>query len=516
MVVAAGLLTQAKMALAERYALERELGSGGMATVFLAQDRRYERAVAVKVLRPDVAAAIGAERFLREIRITARLNHPHILPLLDSGDAAGLLYYVMPYVGGGSLRTRLCPGGTLTPDQAVDVVRQVAAALDHAHQHGVIHRDIKPENVLFSDGHAFVADFGIARAFTAAEAGGLTRSGFPVGTPGYMSPEQATGGVVPDPRTDVFGLGCVAYEMLVGATPELWPVGDAVRLGRFEDASAGHRARLDALPGRVEQVLVRALAVRPAERFATPGALAEALATASSGGPAVPDAQVGEIIRRAAEMQAAAATEDGGLTMGGVEQVAAQVGIPPALVRQAAGEVLPAPAAPRPGLPVARRKVFPDLIVVERVVPRIPESAYEAIIQEIQTTLGMAGLAAAVGRTFSWAGSPGSGTTRDVRVTLAPDGDHTRIHIEEHLALRGGAMAGPPVGAILGMSFAAIAASLLGGPEAAGLFGLLGGFLGAAGGVRFVLVTQEMQRRPQLEQLARRLADRGGGRDGSP
>jgi hypothetical protein len=505
------LLTQAKVALADRYALERELGSGGMATVFLARDRRYDRAVAVKILRPDVAAAVGAERFLREIRITAQLNHPHILPLLDSGEAGGLLFYVMPYVAGGSLRTWLCRASTLELDTAVGIIREVAAALDHAHRHGVIHRDIKPENVLFSEGHAIVADFGIAKAVAPSPDAGLTRSGFPLGTPGYMSPEQAAGGATPDQRTDVFGLGCVTYEMLIGQTPEMWPVGDAVRLGRFEDASAAHRARLDALPGRVEQVLVRALAVRPTERFATPGELAEALAGAATRGLPLPEVAVQRIIQRATELEVVPGTQEGGLTIGGVEQVAAQVGIPPALVRQAAGEVLPArPALP---LPVARGKIFPDRIVVERLAPRIPESAYETVIQDIQATLGVAGLGAAVGRTLSWAASPGGGATRDVRITLTPDGERTRIHIEEHLALRGGAMAGPPVGAIIGMSFAAIAASLVGGPEAAGLFAMLGGFLGAAGGVRFVLVTQEMRRQPQLEQLADRLAARAG--DGS-
>jgi hypothetical protein len=501
------LLIRARTALADRYTVERELGSGGMATVFLARDRRYDRAVAVKVLKPDVAAAIGAERFLREIRITARLNHPHILPLLDSGEAGGLLYYVMPYLAGGSLRARLCGDAVPGLAEAITLIRQVAAALDHAHRHGIIHRDIKPENILFSEGHPIVSDFGIAKALTEAGAGGLTRSGTPLGTPGYMSPEQATGRAALDPRTDVFGLACVAYEMVVGGTPEMWPVGDAVRLGRFDDASAGHRARLDALPGRVEQVLVRALAVRPAERFGSPGAFADALAAAAIPGPRIAEAQVAPIIRRAAELEARHLTGDGSLTIGGVEQIAAQVGIPPALVRQAASEV--APSTPPAPTPPGKGKAFPNRIVVDRTVGRIPESAYEAMIAEIQATLGVVGLGATVGHSLSWAGMPGSGSGRDVRVTVTPAGEGTRIHIEEHLELRGGTWAAPPVGAAAGIAFGAILAAILGGTEAAGLFGLICGALGAAGGVRFVLVTQEMQRQPQLEALADRLATAG-------
>ncbi|NIQ27752.1 MAG: protein kinase, partial [Gammaproteobacteria bacterium] len=215
------LLVQIKTALAPRYEVEREIGSGGMATVYRARDSRHERQVAVKVLRSQLAAALGSDRFLREIRITARLNHPHILPLLDSGEAAGFLYYVMPYVAGGSLRRRLSDPRALALDDALRIARQVATALDYAHRHQVIHRDVKPENILFSEGLAVVADFGIARAVTAAGPERLTRSGMPVGTPGYMSPEQAMGITELDERTDVYSLGCVTYEMLVGATPKV-------------------------------------------------------------------------------------------------------------------------------------------------------------------------------------------------------------------------------------------------------------------------------------------------------
>ncbi|UCC49393.1 MAG: serine/threonine protein kinase, partial [Gemmatimonadota bacterium] len=259
-----------RAALAGRYAIERELGSGGMATVYLARDFKHGRKVAVKVLRPELAVALGSDRFLHEIRITAQLNHPHILPLLDSGEADGLLYYVMPYVAGGSLRGLLIRERRLPLDAAVRITQQVALALEHAHRLGVVHRDVKPENILFSEGHAVVADFGIAKAVSTAGPESLTRSGFSVGTPGYMSPEQATRIADLDERTDVYSLACVVYEMLVGETPALWPMEEAQRLGRFIDAPPKHRECLDGLPGRVEQVLVRALAVRPADRFASP------------------------------------------------------------------------------------------------------------------------------------------------------------------------------------------------------------------------------------------------------
>jgi serine/threonine protein kinase len=199
-----------KAALAERYALERKIGAGGMATVYLARDLKHDRPVALKALRPELAVVLGGERFLREIRITANLQHPHILPLLDSGEAGGFLYYVMPYVEGQSLRQRLLRESPLPRDDVVALTRQVASALDYAHGQGIIHRDVKPENILLSKGEAVVADFGIARAVMSASSGeALTRSGFPLGTPGYMSPEQAAGFQRLDARTDVFGLGCV-------------------------------------------------------------------------------------------------------------------------------------------------------------------------------------------------------------------------------------------------------------------------------------------------------------------
>jgi len=203
-------------ALAGRYRIESELGAGGMATVYLAQDLKHRRQVAIKVLKPELASVLGPERFLREIEIAAQLTHPHILPLYDSGEAEGLLYYVMPYVEGESLRDRITREKQLPLDDALQVARETADALSYAHSHGVIHRDIKPENILLESGHAVVADFGIARAISAAGGERLTETGLAVGTPAYMSPEQAAGEKNLDGRSDLYALGCVLYEMLAG------------------------------------------------------------------------------------------------------------------------------------------------------------------------------------------------------------------------------------------------------------------------------------------------------------
>jgi len=214
-------------ALADRYRIERRLGAGGMATVYLAEDTKLGRRVAVKVLRPELAAAIGPERFLREIRITANLEHPHILSLHDSGEADGLLYYVMPFVDGESLRDLLHRSGSLEPEHALRITQQVASALDFAHRQGVIHRDIKPENILLKDGEALVADFGIALGFSRADATRLTETGLSLGTPYYMSPEQATSTDI-DGRSDEYALACMLYEMLSGEPPFSGPNAQAI------------------------------------------------------------------------------------------------------------------------------------------------------------------------------------------------------------------------------------------------------------------------------------------------
>src|SRR5213596_469597 len=206
-------------ALGERYAIDRELGRGGMATVYVAQDRRHAREVAIKVLPPDGAAAIGAERFLREIAIAARLTHPHVLPLIDSGQADGSLYYVMPYVRGETLRERLVREQRFALKDALRIARELGAGLDYAHREGFVHRDVKPENVLLADGHAVLADFGIARAIFQAGGEHVTEVGLAIGTPDYMSPEQAAGDRELDGRCDVYALACVVYEMVAGEPP---------------------------------------------------------------------------------------------------------------------------------------------------------------------------------------------------------------------------------------------------------------------------------------------------------
>src|SRR6184192_2424539 len=280
----AEILARLKAALADRYAIDRELGHGGTATVYLAQDLKHGRAVAVKVLRPELAAALGAERFLREIEIAARLTHPHILALHDSGEAGGFLYYVMPYIEGASLRQQLEQRRPLNRQEALAIAEPVANALAYAHRMGVLHRDIKPENILFSQGHPIVADFGIAKAVSTAGGANLTRTGFPVGTPGYMSPEQAAGLADLDERTDVYSLAVVVYEILVGDVPGRWPTEDAVRAGRFLEATATHRTRLTQAGSRIEAALVRGLAIRHDQRTATPAALMDELVGGATGG----------------------------------------------------------------------------------------------------------------------------------------------------------------------------------------------------------------------------------------
>ena len=274
----ANLFARLQAALADRYAIERELGRGGMATVYLARDRKHDRPVAVKVLRPELAAALGPERFLREIKLAARLTHPHILPLHDSGEADGFLFYVMPYVEGESLRDRLTRERQLPVEDAVQIARDVADALSFAHSHAVIHRDIKPENILFEAGHAVVSDFGIARAINAAGSDRLTETGLAVGTPSYMSPEQAAGSRELDGRSDLYSLACVMYEMLAGEPPFTGPtVESVVRQHLTAGAPPVTTVRPGTPPG-VALALERALAKTPADRHSTAAAFAEALA----------------------------------------------------------------------------------------------------------------------------------------------------------------------------------------------------------------------------------------------
>jgi serine/threonine-protein kinase len=270
-------LDSVKAALAERYRVERELGRGGMATVYLAEDLRHERSVAVKVLRPELAAALGSDRFLREIKLTARLDHPHILPLLDSGEADGFLFYVMPYVDGESLRERLNREKQLPIEDAIQITRDVADALAFAHQHDVVHRDIKPENILLAAGHARVADFGIARAVSAAGSDRLTETGLAVGTPAYMSPEQAVGESDLDGRGDIYALGCVLYEMLAGRPPFTGPTVESI-VRQHVAAEVPSVATIRPAVSRIIAAAIgRALAKTAADRFGTAREFGDAL-----------------------------------------------------------------------------------------------------------------------------------------------------------------------------------------------------------------------------------------------
>ncbi|MEP6573739.1 MAG: protein kinase [Gemmatimonadota bacterium] len=272
-------LTRLTTSLADRYRIERELGQGGMATVYLAEDLKHRRKVAIKVLRPELAAVIGAERFLREIQTIATLQHPHILGLIDSGEVNGTAYYVMPFVEGESLRDRLNREKQLPIVDAVRIATEVAGALDYAHRHGVIHRDIKPENILLHDGSALVADFGIALAVSSAGGGSrMTETGMSLGTPHYMSPEQAMGEREITARSDVYALGCVTYEMLVGEPPFTGPTAQAIVARVMTEEPRSIMLQRRTVPAEVEAAALTAMAKLPADRFASAAQFADALA----------------------------------------------------------------------------------------------------------------------------------------------------------------------------------------------------------------------------------------------
>ncbi|MCL7957924.1 MAG: protein kinase [marine benthic group bacterium] len=528
------LLDRLHAALTGVYSLDRELGRGGMSTVFLARDLKHDRDVALKVLRPDLASAVGSDRFLREIKVTAALNHPHILPLLDSGSIDELVYYVMPFVTGGSLRDRLNADGPLQIAEVLRILGQVAAALDYAHRMGIVHRDIKPENILFSEGLAVVADFGIAQAVAQADRVTLTRTGYPVGTLGYMSPEQAAGRTDLDHHTDVFSLGAVAYEMLIGQTPDGWPAPEDSRLGRLTDAPADHRARLDAMPGRVEQALARALALRPSDRFDSTGALHAALAKAAGERIVVPEDEMREIFERAAELEAKgpdpapaqgpAPTGTEALTMGAVEQVAAEIGIPPERVREAAlgvrreasgsavtGSGSGSVAADRtsvayPSSPdVTYQK---NLLRAERVIPvEMDETQLPLLVPEIEEELKLVGHASLIGRTLTWSPAAQGVEGRQVVVTVRPRGEGTEVQIAERIELSGWKMFAPGWGTGLGALFGLFLAASLGLQEAGLLVGAVpGAFLGAFMMVKGIENTITDTRRPELQHLLERLS----------
>ncbi len=274
---------QVTAALSDRYVISREIGAGGMATVYLAHDRKLDRDVALKVLRPELGAVLGSERFLTEIKISARLDHPHILTLIDSGDADGLLYYVLPYVRGESLRAKLTRERQLGLDEALMITKQVASALDYAHRQGLVHRDIKPENILLQEGEAMLTDFGIALAVKEAGGSRLTETGLSLGTPQYMSPEQATGDRGIDARSDVYSLASVLYEMLAGEPPVTGASAQAMIAKLMTERPTHLRVLRDTIPPGIDAAVAKALAKTPADRFASAGDFAKALTMPAAG-----------------------------------------------------------------------------------------------------------------------------------------------------------------------------------------------------------------------------------------
>ncbi len=492
-----------RAALAERYELEYEIGRGGMATVYLARDVKHGRNVAVKVMRPDLAASLGSERFLREIEIAAKLQHPHILTLIDSGERDGFLYYVMPYVDGGSLRDRLVREKRMDPAAAIPLVKQIADALSYAHRNGVVHRDIKPENILFSQGHPVVTDFGIAKAVSTAGEH-LTRTGFPLGTPGYMSPEQAAGSTDLDAKTDVYSLAAVFYEMVIGEPVGTWVTDDCVELLHFVDASLGHRERLDGMSAAVEQALVRALALRTVHRFSTPSEFAEALE--ARGDRKYRHTEAKEILERAASDEAAAPpAETGALSLAGVERIGAEVGIPARQVRQAAG------VATRPDFQPKQSKFLgaPTVLSFERVVEvELPEEDFPLLLEEIRLTLRNVGSINTYGKSLAWQTAKSLDKVgRDVHVMVTVRGGQTRIRVEERIGALAGGLFGGIMGGGGGGAMAIIVNLFPSGPSIAGL-GLIVAWLGGMYGLSRTIFTGVASKRGhELRGLADRLAE---------
>jgi hypothetical protein len=357
-----------RTALADRYAIERELGRGGAAVVYLARDLRHERLVALKVLRPDLSLLLGAERFLREIRVTAGLRHPHILPLFDSGEAGGLLWYTAPYVEGESLRARLSRDGMLPVDEAVRVASQAADALEYAHSAGVVHRDIKPGNILMLGRHAVVADFGISHLAGALSEEKLTQTGLSIGTPGYMSPEQATGGAV-DRRADVYALGIVLYEMLAGEPPFGGPNSQAIIARQLTSRAPRLAAVRPNLPADLGDVVATALASEPADRYQTAAEFAAALSQATvKAAPAAPStAPSGPRSRHVAAALGLAA-----LALAALAGVLWMV-----RGREAAAPVVPTPTDPR-------------VVAVVPFASSVPDTALERLGRDLVFTLSAA------------------------------------------------------------------------------------------------------------------------------
>jgi tRNA A-37 threonylcarbamoyl transferase component Bud32 len=517
-----------RRALAGRYDVGVPIGEGASAVVFLARDTASGRELALKVLRPELAASIGHARFLKEVEIAARLTHPHIVPVLGSGAAGGFVFYAMPHVAGGSLRALLRQVGVLTLPHAASLTSQIADAIGYAHLAGILHRDLKPENILIAGAWAYVVDFGIAKALSTASGGTLTRTGFAVGTPGYMSPEQAAGVKDLDERTDVYGLGCVVYEMLVGETPGVWVTDATLRVGRFQDAAPTHRVRLDALPGRVEQSLTRALALKTADRWPTVEAFAGALAAAAESPAArYSSGQVRAIVGRAAEVQARRVDAEPLYSPGTVERIAAEVDIPLEDVRRAMDELglgapPAAPPVPRQAEPVRIVSTAAPAVDVDRVADvEIRPEAFDAVAVAVAKALGP-GRATVFDGQLTWRsdGAPDS-AARTIELTLTPRGGQTRVRVTEwrwrvpgrFLIGALGAVGGGIVGAITGNLLAVLTGSDSG-------FAMLVLMIGLGAGIaiaeRALTITDTENETTKLGALADRLLAPGGPAPGSP
>jgi hypothetical protein len=461
-------------------------------------------------LRPDLAASIGSERFLKEIQIAARLTHPNILALHDSGEASGFLYYVMPYIDGLSLRQRLEEERRLDPLEALAIVRPVADALGYAHRMGIFHRDIKPENILFSQGHPIVADFGIAKAISTAGGVNLTRTGFPLGTPGYMSPEQAAGLTDLDERTDVYSLAVVTYEMLVGDVPGRWPTEEAVRTGRFLEAPPGHRARLTQMGSNLEAAMVRALAIRVEQRTATPQAFMDDLDGTAPPRRRYNEREVQDIVKRASELEVSNPTAGGAMTIGGVEALAAEVGIAPEVVRSAAQAVVQraptvgAITSPRPNRLIGG----PTRILYERVVEgEVADTDFPLMVDEIRRVMQSVGQVSQLGNSFTWTGTRGRREQGDMQIAVTVRRGSTFIIVQENLTNLIGAIFGGIGGGMGGGGFGLISALVgaLGAPILLPVIVPL--WLGTTYAVARTAYHYNSQKRAQqLEEVADRLA----------
>jgi serine/threonine protein kinase len=505
-------------ALADRFELRDILGRGGMATVYMAHDRKHFRDVAVKVLRPDIAASIGADRFLKEIQIVARMVHPHILSLHDSGEADGFVYYVMPFIDGGSLRQRIEKHTRMSAADALGIAKPIADALTYAHQCGVLHRDIKPENVLFARAHPIVADFGIAKAVSSANSGAqLTRTGISLGTPGYMSPEQAAGFNDVDEKTDVYALAILVYEMIVGEIPGRWVTEDSTREGRFLDASPKHRMYLASAGPVFEGALVRALALRPDQRTATPAQFIEELSgtTEPPKRKYRPD-EIERIVNRAAELQDSNPTSSGSMTMGGIEQLGRDVGIPADALRRAEKSLSPHALSTRETTIDPPKNNFliggPTRLLFERTIAgEVEEADFPILVEEIRILMSEVGTVSQLGRSFTWTLNKGAnGMGRMMEVAVTSRGGRTRIIIQESLANLIGGIWGGVGGGMGGGGLGPLMGGLIGGKVlvAAAAWFLVPAWLTITyftARTSYFYSVRSKQR--ELERLANRLAD---------